>query len=57
MNKTEKNTTSCRNCGGKTVVGELKPAKGNSTFEHIVLKCRTCGTWCGGITKPRNNSK
>lgn len=54
--KKQKETT-CRNCGGQTIISEFKPSTKNASFDHIVLKCRTCGTWCGGVTKPRKREQ
>ena len=50
MSRTFKKLNTCHNCGGKTLISEYHPKPKNASFAHVVLKCRTCGAWCGGFT-------
>ena len=37
-------------CGGQLCIGTTGH-KLNKKFTHIVIKCRNCGAWHGGVTR------
>ena len=52
MDRANKHTT-CRRCGGNTIIGERIKYGKRAAFDHIVYRCRSCGAWCGGTTVQR----
>lgn len=48
LKETQNSLKPCK-CGGRACIGKIIKLSKNS-FTHLVLQCRDCGAWMGGIT-------
>jgi uncharacterized protein with PIN domain len=46
----------CRKCGGKLFLSGYT-IEASDGLEHIIIRCKKCGYWYGGITRKKKTRK